>query len=299
MTDTHQILLYYQYFPIADAQQFWADHKTLCQRLWLFWRIIIAEEWINGTVEWLPEATQKYMEHLQAIPWCEKINFKKSGSDGKAFTKLQIRVRDQIVTLNDGDEDLWPVWWTTGKYLSADELYKWYEEDREFYIVDMRNDYETEVGHFINSICPEWFYNFRNLPDVLPQIEHLRGKTVVTVCTWWIRCEKASWFLLKNWFADVYQLHNGIVTFMEKFPNEYFKWKLYVFDQRYTMWFNTDSPDHEVIGKCRNCWIETEHYVNRYEWERRNHGLMCETCCTDGSINVQIPGKIPAMKETV
>lgn len=144
-------------------------------------------------------------------------------------------MRDQLVALNDGDPDLGPVGGTTGTYLSADELYQWFVDGKEFYIIDMRNDYETEVGQFINSICPKGFRNFRNLPDVLPEMEHLRDKTVVTVCTGGIRCEKASGFLLKHGFSDVYQLHNGIVTFMEKFPNEYFKGKLYVFDQRYTM----------------------------------------------------------------
>lgn len=283
----YQIVLYYMYHPIDDVESFWSDQQLLCKRLWLTGRILVAPEGVNGTLEWSPEAIQRYCETVAAIPWFEQTDFKLSAGTGTAFSKLSVKIRDQLVALNDGDPELWPVGGTTGKYLSADELYQWFVDGKEFYIIDMRNDYETEVGQFINSICPKNFRNFRNLPDVLPEMEHLRDKTVVTVCTGGIRCEKASGFLLKHGFRDVYQLHNGIVTFMEKFPNEYFKGKLYVFDQRYTMGFNTDAPEHEVIGRCRRCGKPTEHYANWYENGERRHGLMCPECCASGEVQMQ------------
>src|SRR6185369_5737909 len=109
----------------------------------------------------------------------------------------------------------------TGKRLKPEELHDWINSDKEFYIVDMRNGYEHLAGYFKGSILPA-MDNFRDLPAFLKQIEHLKNKTVLTVCTGGVRCEKASGYLLANGFSDVYQLDGGIVTYMESYPNEDF-----------------------------------------------------------------------------
>ena len=130
------------------------------------------------------------------------------------------------------------------KYLSSEELDDWTQnKDKEFYIVDMRNNYEYSLGHFKNSI----------LPKILPELEHLKNKTIVTACTGGIRCEKASEFLLKNNFADVYQLKDGTHTYMEKYPNRDLLGELFVFDNRVAIGFNLDSSDHKIV--CANCVI--------------------------------------------
>lgn len=278
----YEILLYYKYVEILDAEEFTAQHKQLCQELGLKGRIIIAKEGINGTVEGAVENTQKYIDALTSDPRFADIKFKRSEGTGNAFPKLSVKCRDEIVSLHLGEEDFSPTQ-VTGKYLSAEELHDWIHSGKEIYIVDMRNDYEHQVGHFEGSILPP-MGNFRELPEVLPQLEHLKDKTVVTVCTGGVRCEKASGYLVKNDFNDVYQLKDGIVTYMEKYPNEDFVGQLYVFDGRVTMGFNLDDPKRKVIGKCAKCGAASEEYVNCANLNCHKHFIVCQDCRNeDGS----------------
>jgi len=124
----------------------------------------------------------------------------------------------------------------------------------------------------------------------------LKEKTVLTVCTGGVRCEKASGFLITQGFKDVYQLDGGIVSYMEKYPNEDFKGKLYVFDNRITMMparpdslgggFYTDDPKHEVIGRCDFCNTPCDRYLNCFDNFCHKHLITCEECekKTDGEI---------------
>lgn len=271
-----QVLLFYKYIPIENPVHEMREQKRLCERLGLRGRIIIATEGINGTVEGTVENTEEYMQIIMQDPRFSDINWKKSEGTGNAFPKLKVKVREEIVSLHLHDKDIKP-WKVTGKYLEAEELHRWFEEGREFYIVDMRNDYEHKSGYFEGSILPP-FSNFRDLSELLPHLESLKNKTVVTVCTGGVRCEKASGFLIKNGFADVYQLRNGIVTYMEKYPNEHFKGKLYVFDGRILMGFNTGSEKHEVVGKCERCSGTSEHYINCDTVGCHRHFILCEKC---------------------
>lgn len=277
----YQIILYYKYVFIANPAKLVAEQKTLCAELNLKGRILIAPEGINGTLEGTIESISSYCEALKNNPLFSDIDIKKSEGTGSAFPKLMIKVRDEIVSshLAPGVAD--PLR-QTGKYLSAEELHNWFEVGKEFYIVDMRNDYETSAGVFENSI-PSRLGNFRNLPEVLKNLEHLKDKTIVTVCTGGVRCEKASAFLIENGFADVYQLQNGIVTYMEKYPNQHFKGKLYVFDQRILMGFNTDSAEHQVVGKCLHCKTPSEHFVNCANDDCHLHFICCEACMPNGT----------------
>src|SRR5438309_11903311 len=119
---------------------------------------------------------------------------------------------------------------------------------------------------------------FTDLPKVLPSIKHLRDETIVTVCTGGIRCEKASGFLLQNGFNDVYQLKDGIHSYMEKYPNKHFKGKLYVFDGRVTVGFNTKSSEHQIVGNCKYCGVSTDTYVNCEYEDCHKHYIACEEC---------------------
>lgn len=270
----YKILLYYKYVTISDPEEVRKEQRELCESLGLKGRIIIATEGINGTVEGSVSNTEKYIEAMEASAYFKGISFKKSQGTGQAFPKLSVKVRPEIVTT--GVEGLNPNQ-TTGKYLSADQLHTWYEEGREFYIVDMRNDYEYASGYF-EGFVPSGLANFHDLKQVLPKIQHLKSKTIVTVCTGGIRCEKASGFLVQNGFNDVYQLKDGIHTYMEAYPNEHFKGKLYVFDNRLTLGFNTSDPKHEVVGKCDHCGIASDSYVNCAYNECHRHYIACSDC---------------------
>lgn len=269
----YQVLLYYKYIKIKNPEKVRDWQRELCESLNLKGRIIVAEEGINGTVEGLKKDTAKYIVAMGRDKLFKGIKFKKSEGTGEAFSKLIVRVRPEVVTARI------PINPTqiTGKYITAAKLHEWFTQKREFYIVDMRNDYEYQSGYFENFI-PSGIHNFYDLPDVLPKLEHLKNKTIVTVCTGGIRCEKASGFLLMNGFDSVYQLKDGIQTYMEKYPNEHFLGKLYVFDKRLTIGFNTDDPKHQIVGKCMECGVSSDRYVNCEYDICHFHHIRCADC---------------------
>lgn len=294
MSKKYKILLYYKYVEINDPYKFMEDHSNLCQRLNLKGRIIVASEGLNGTVEGLRKDTEKYIEELTRDLRFSDIHFKKSSSDGNAFSKLSIKVRNEIVSAHLGN-DINPSR-VTGKYLAPQELHNWLHSKRRFFIVDMRNDYETAVGYFNNSLLAP-FRNFRDLPKVLPILESLKNETMVTVCTGGVRCEKASGFLVENGFKNVYQLYGGIVSYMEKYPNEDFLGSLYVFDGRVTMGFNLENRQHVVVGRCKFCKAPAEKYFdcqNLY-CQGKRHFISCNKCiektkgfCSEIYLNAQV-----------
>lgn len=274
MENNYQVLLYYKYVDIEDPQAVMEEQKALCEELVLKGRIIVATEGINGTLEGTVENTEKYISEMNKIPAFNDINYKKSPGNGNAFPKLSVKVRPEIVSAYMPELNPNKI---TGKYISADELHKWFEEKREFYIVDMRNDYEYNAGYFEGSMF-SGFSNFRDLKSATKNLAHLKDKTVVTVCTGGVRCEKASGFLVQEGFADVYQLKDGIQTYMEKYPNKHFKGKLYVFDGRITIGFNTNSPEHEIVGRCLLCNKPSDSYVNCANEKCHKHFICCEDC---------------------
>src|SRR3990167_6238662 len=283
----YEIILFYKYVHIKDPQMVAKNQREICEKLGLKGRCIIAIEGINATFDGTKENIQEYIKELERDERFKNIHFKLSTGTGQAFPKLSVKVRKEIVSLHLGTCDIDPNQ-VTGVHLKPEELHEWllenkaasaqgFGEPREFYIVDMRNAYEHKVGHFENSILPP-IENFRDLSKVVEQISHLKNKTVLTVCTGGGRCEKASGFLVTQGFTDVYQLDGGIVSYMEKYPNEDFQGKLYVFDGRVTMGFYTDDTKHEVVGKCDVCQGPSENYVNCANPVCHRHFIICQKC---------------------
>lgn len=280
-----QILLYYKYVNISDPKAFMQDHRLLCERLGLKGRIIIASEGLNGTLEGSVEATEEYIKFMREdkrFADFSDMHFKKSAGmkeyirngkrEASAFPRLSIKVRDEIVSLRQNVDPNK----VTGKRLSPEELHRWFKEGKEFEIIDMRNDYEHKVGHFRGSVLPP-LENFRDLPKVLPKLKPLKKKTVLTVCTGGVRCEKASGYLVEKGFEDVYQLDGGIVSYMEKYPGKDFLGSLYVFDQRVSMHF--DKPnEHVAISSCALCAKPSERYLNCSNLKCHKHFICCEDC---------------------
>ena len=272
----YQILLFYKYSPIENPVHEMREQRRLCESLGLQGRIIIASEGINGTVEGTLKNTKRYIEEMKKDSRFTDIDWKKSTGTGSAFPKLSIRVREEIVSMHLHANDLKP-WSVTGKYLTPEELHKWFLNKEEFFIVDMRNDYEQKAGYFEGSILPP-LANYRDLPKLLPLLKDLKDKKVLTVCTGGVRCEKASGFLISNGFENIYQLQGGIVSYMEKYPNEHFKGKLYVFDQRVLMGFHTTHENHEVVGTCEKCLGKSENYINCDTVGCHRHFILCKNC---------------------
>ncbi len=277
----YTIILFYKYVHIDNPKKLKEDQLELCTKLSLTGRVLVAEEGINATLEGTTENIEKYLVEFLSDLRFSDTHIKRSEGTGSAFPKLKVKVRKEIVAL--GLENDFSPTETTGKRLSPAELKKWFSEKevgKDFYVVDMRNDYEYNIGRFKGSVMPR-LENFRDVPRVLDELEPLKDKPVVTVCTGGVRCEKASGLLVKNGFEDVYQLDGGIVSYMEKFPAEEFEGKLYVFDGRITMDFDSGTnlgDKHVVVGRCAKCELPCERYVNCKRPECNKHFICCENC---------------------
>ncbi|HEY4505528.1 MAG TPA: rhodanese-related sulfurtransferase [Candidatus Paceibacterota bacterium] len=271
---SHSIILFYKYVHIENPEELKKSQFDLATRLGLKGRVIVAEEGINATLEGTTENIATYLQEFLADEKFANTHIKKSVGTGEAFPKLSVKVRKKIVSLHL-EKDIDPNQ-ITGKHLPADELKKWFESGKKFKIIDMRNDYEFNVGRFKDSIMPN-LQNFRDLSKELSKIEDLKDETILTVCTGGVRCEKASGLLVREGFKDVYQLNGGIVTYMEKFPAQEFRGTLYVFDRRITMDFDPKDK-HVVVGECGKCGEKTERYVNCRNPMCNKHFLCCENC---------------------
>lgn len=274
MSSSFEIIIFYKYTFVADPKAFTTWVKHLCTELQIKGRILIASEGINGSVEGTPEQLALFESALCKTTFGDfhDLWFKKSSGTGTAFKKLRVKVRPVI--LNIGlDHDIDPNT-TTGKHLRAEELHSWFEQGEDFEIIDMRNDYEYAVGRFKDSIDPG-MGNFRDLKKVISKLEPLKKKKILTVCTYGVRCEKASGYLLEEGFEEVYQLHGGIGTYLKQYPGEHFEGSLYVFDERMTEQF-TDA--YEVVGACVSCKKQSETYGNCAYDTCHKQLIICKTC---------------------
>ncbi len=272
----YQILLFYKYVHISDPQVVRDHIFALCQKLELKGRLIVGTEGLNFTLEGTVENTETFIKELEKDERFLNIHYKKSEGTGDAFPRLSVKVRDEIVSAHLGVCDVNPNE-VTGIHLSPEDLHQWIADKKEFYIVDMRNAYEHAVGKFAGSICPP-MNNFRDLPKITKGLKHLKNKTVLTVCTGGVRCEKASGYLITQGFTDVYQLDGGIVSYMEKYPNEDFEGKLYVFDGRVMMGFYTDDPKHVIVGRCAGCDAPSERIVDCRDRGCNGQFIVCGDC---------------------
>ena len=269
----YQVLLFYKYVTIPDPLLFKVVYQELCTRHNLVGRTILAKEGINSTLEGTIDNTENFLVEFLANPLFSDIQIKRSHSSGTSFPRLSIKVRNEIVATRL-PEDVDPQK-ETATHLSPEELHSWYENNKDFVVVDMRNSYEFESGHFKNSIDPGMTAS-RELPSVVEKIrEETKGKTVLTVCTGGVRCEKMSAYLLHKGFESVYQLDGGMHTYMEKYPGKNFLGTLFTFDDRLVMDF---GGEREIIGTCKRCSKKTETYQNCANATCNMLFLICNDC---------------------
>jgi UPF0176 protein len=271
----YQVLLFYKYVTVENPEELKDYSLELCKKHNLIGRGIVASEGINFTFEGTTEDTEAFLVEFLKDTRFADMQIKRSVGTGKSFPKLSIKVKPEIVGTRFPKE-IDPTK-KTGKYLKPEELRKWYEEDKDFVVVDMRNSYEFESGHFKKSIDPGMTAS-RELPELVDKIkEQTKDKTVLTVCTGGVRCEKMSAYLLHAGFDEskVYQLDGGMHSYMEKYPGKDFLGTLFTFDERLVMDF---GGEREVIGTCKRCNAKNEQYQNCANAECNMLFLICNDC---------------------
>ena len=265
---------FYRYVNIENPSQKRDDLYKMWSDLNCFGRIYVASEGINAQMSVPEHNWDEFVKQLYADQNFTNVPFKMAvDNNGKSFYKLIVKVRDKIVADGINDPNFNPS--NTGHYLNAIEFNKAIE-DPETIVVDMRNHYESEVGHFDRAFCPDADTFREELPLV---VEHLKGKEdkkVIMYCTGGIRCEKATAFLLENGFKEVYHLHGGIIEYGKQTGGKDFEGKCYVFDERITVDVNEVNPT--LISHCLRCGTLSARMVNCANPECNNHFAMCEEC---------------------
>lgn len=268
-------LSFYRYVIINDVE----DTRDALYKIWdqlgVFGRIYIAREGINAQLS-VPEAnfevfkTQLYADHRFAnVPFKIAVE-----DDGKSFYKLIVRVKKHIVA--DGlPDDAFDVT-NVGKHLDAVEFNKALQNP-DAIVVDMRNHYESEVGHFEGAILPDADTFKDELPMVVEMLKDKKDKPVLMYCTGGIRCEKASAYLKHHGFEDVSQLHGGIIEYARQVKakglENKFKGKNFVFDERLG-----ERISDEIISKCHQCGELCDAHTNCANFDCHLLFIQCEDC---------------------
>jgi UPF0176 protein len=250
---------FYQYFVIQNPQEF-RDHlyKNL-QALKVFGRIYVAKEGINAQLSVPDNNFSALQDFLYSIHELNGLRLNIAvDDDSKSFWVLKIKVRDKIVA--DGIEDASFNMTNKGRYVDAQNMNKLLSEE-DTIIVDMRNHYEYEVGHFEKAIeVPS--DTFRDqLPMAVDMLKGKEDKNIVMYCTGGIRCEKASAYMLHNGFKNVFHLEGGIINYAKQIKEEglqsKFIGKNFVFDNRLG-----ERITDDVIAHCHQCGKPCDVHTN-------------------------------------
>lgn len=272
----YRILLYYKFVNIIDHEALAREHLAYCKKLGIKGRILIAPEGINGTLSGTIEQTEAYMKMMGQTPMFKDMVYKIDESEGHAFKKLFVRPKKELVTFRL-EEDVNPND-LTGVHLKPKDFYEKLQQE-DVIVLDGRNHYEYEIGHFRGAIRPD-VETTREFPEwIRNNLEQYKDKPILTYCTGGIRCEKLSGFLINEGFKEVYQLDGGIVTYGkdEEVQGRLFDGKCYVFDERISVPINRTDED-VIVGKCYHCGKPEDRYINCANDLCHLKHICCEAC---------------------
>ncbi len=239
-------------------------------------RIYVANEGINAQLSVPALNFENFKEHLDSIFFLENVRLNIAiEQNNKSFLKLKVKVRRKIVAdgLNDNTFDVT----NKGIHVGAEQFNELIE-DPDTILVDMRNHYESEIGHFKNAITPD-VDTFRDSLDLIENdlANHKEDKKLVMYCTGGIRCEKASAYYKHKGFKQVYQLEGGIIDYARQVENKKlenkFKGKNFVFDHR-----RGERISDDVIAHCHQCGDPCDTHVNCANEACHLLFIQCEDC---------------------
>ena len=268
-------LSYYKYVQLPDPHTFRDELYRVYSELGVLGRIYVAREGVNAQLS-VPESQfsgfKKAMDDFGMFPNL-RLNIAVE-AEGKSFFALAIKVRDKIVA--DGIDD--PIFdpSQTGQHLSA-AAFNYLSEDPNTIVVDMRNHYESEVGHFKNAVLPDVATFREELPMVPDLLADKKARNIVMYCTGGIRCEKASAYMKYRGFENVFQLEGGIIEYARQVQAQglenKFLGKNFVFDERLG---ERISP--EVIAHCHQCGAVADTHVNCANDHCHILFIQCNSC---------------------
>ncbi len=266
---------FYQYFAIQNPLVFRDELYKALNALQVFGRIYIAKEGINAQISVPAHLFENFKTYLYSINGIESVRLNTAVNDnGKSFWVLRIKTREKIVA--DGIEDPNFSMENKGKYVSAKQMHNLLEKE-DTIVIDMRNHYEYEVGHFDKAIeIPSDTFR-EQLPMAAKMMKDNKDKNIIMYCTGGIRCEKASAYMLHEGFKNVFHLEGGIINYANQIKEagleSKFKGKNFVFDDRLG-----EKITEDIIAKCHQCGAPCDTHTNC-----KNDGchllfIQCPTC---------------------
>ena len=274
-TEKRITLSFYQYAHIRNPEIFRDHLYELLDNIGVKGRIYIATEGVNAQVSVTEKTMDIFREALDTIDFLKGIRLNIAiDDDGKSFYKLKIKVRNKILAdgLNDKTFDVT----NRGKHICAREFND-LADDQNTVIVDMRNHYESEVGHFEKAITPDVETFRESLPIIEKMLEPHKDKNIIMYCTGGIRCEKASAFYKHRGFKNVHQLDGGIIEYARQVAKEglenKFIGKNFVFDERMG-----ERISNDIIAHCHQCGGPCDNHVNCANDACHILFIQCDSC---------------------
>ena len=258
-TEPRTTISFYQYHPIQNPLEFRDELYKGMNPLKVFGRIYVAKEGINAQASVPTSNFDLLKEFLNSFSFLNNIRINIAvDDDGKSFWVLKIKVREKIVA--DGITDTSFSMEKKGKYVDAEQMNKLLQ-NKDTIVVDMRNHYEYEVGHFVNALeVPSDTFR-EQLPMAVDMLKNDKDKNIIMYCTGGIRCEKASAYMLHNGFANVFHLEGGIINYAaqvnESGLESKFIGKNFVFDDRLG-----ERITEDVIASCHQCGKPCDTHTN-------------------------------------
>ena len=233
-------------------------------------KILLSKEGINGAYTLNEKSDEKFSNFLNDI-FNTDFFFKKTKCTNHHFKRTLVKIRKEIITFNQSYDIK-----NTGKYIPPKKLKEWYDNKEDFVIVDHRNDYEFEVGHFENSINLniKEFTQFSNSINKIK--DEIKGKKIVNFCTGGVRCEKSTAWMAQNGFGDeIYQVEGGIINYGKECSDKYWVGKCFVFDDRGAIEID-ENKQNENYSQCNVCKVpETKKHICRVS---KKEFVMCDKC---------------------
>ena len=264
------ILTFYQFKQIKDLLLLKSRISDFCKFNKIKGTIIIAEEGINGTIAGTSQSIKNFELEIKKIGF-ENLNPKYSYSKFMPFFRLKVRPKKEIVTLRTKMADPENI---TGNKIKP-ENWNNLITDNDTILIDVRNDFEVEMGSFRGSIDPKTksFTEFKSyLKDNLSEA---KDKKIAMFCTGGIRCEKISSYMIKKGFKNVNQLHGGILNYLEKIPEKNSLWdgECFVFDNRVSVKNELKDGTFQLCHACRAPLSKTQIKSKKYQ-----KGISCPKC---------------------
>ena len=261
----------YRFVTLADFHELREPLLDECVAAGIKGTLLLAEEGINGTIAGSRAGIDQVLAYLKSDPRLQDLVHKESFDDHIPFYRMKVKLKKEIVTMGVPGVDPNVI---VGTYVEPKD---WNDviRDPEVVLIDTRNDYEVGIGTFEGAVNPQTT-TFREFPAYIrANYDPQKHKKVAMFCTGGVRCEKASTFMLKEGFAEVYHLQGGILKYLEEVPEQDSAWRgeCFVFDNRVSVDHSLDKGQYDQCHGCRHPITEADKRPPRYQ-----KGVCCPGC---------------------